>query len=328
MNFRKLLYAAALVLSIAACKKEQETETTPSLDGYLKIHGLPEFIRPGEKVILKASGVEHPEGKAITYHWKVTPSQTEYTEAEVFEHTFSDTLRTYTVNCYVAAEGYSNSYASSYATAVAPGYNGSITGISYNKIADDSLFVRHMPVYYKTIGSQTWTINNLGLRSGKPFRNADVMSEVFGRYYDFNQAKAVCDSLDRDGQNWELPSMEDWAILEAEISAKTGEGLKYGKTLSAAMIVDAVFNGNKFWEYWPAIGEMTNASGFSAISTGYANILAGSYEGEFEYAAFWTSDQASSTEGYYKYMICDQNGLFNGKGNKESFGASVRCIRK
>ena len=159
MNFRKLIYLAALILSIAACKKDEETEITPSLNGVLKIYGLPEFIEPGEKVTLTASGVEHPDGKEITYHWKVSPSQTEYTETEVFEHTFSDTLKTYTVNCYVAAEGYSNSSAVSYATAVAPGYNGSITGISYNKIADDSLYVRHMPVYYKTIGNQTWTLN-------------------------------------------------------------------------------------------------------------------------------------------------------------------------
>lgn len=328
MNFRKLLYVAALVVASVACKKEEETEISPSLDGFLMIHGLPEFIMPGEKVTLTASGVEHPDGEAITYHWKVSPSQTEYTETEVFEHTFSDTLRTYTVNCYVAAEGYSNSSAVSYATAVAPGYNGSISGISYNKIADDSLFVRHIPVYYKAIGNQTWTLNNLGLRSGRPFRNAEVMSEVFGRYYNFNEAKAVCDSLDREGQNWELPTMDDWAILEAEVSGKTGKGLTYGKTLSAAMMVNAAFNDKFMWEYWPVIGDITNGSGFSVISTGYANMLSGQFDGEFEYSAFWTADEASSTEGYYKYMICDQNGLFNGKGNKESFGASVRCIRK
>ena len=328
MNFRKLLYLAAAVIASAACSKEEETEITPSLNGVLRIHGLPEFIMPGEKLKLTASGVEHPDGKSLTYHWKVTPSQTEYTETVEFEHIFSDTLKTYTVNCYVSADGYSNSSAQSYTTAVAPGYNGSITGISYNRIADDSLFIRHMPVYYKTIGNQTWTLNNLGLRSGKPFRNSEVMSEVFGRYYNFSEAKAVCDSLDKDGMNWEVPSMEDWAILEAEISAKTGNDSEYGKTLSAAMMVKAAFNGKPMWEYWPVIGEITNASDFSAITTGYANITAGSFQGEFEYSTFWTSDEANSVDGYYKYMICDQNGLFTGRGDKESFGASVRCIRK
>ena len=51
-------------------------------------------------------------------------------------------------------------------------------------------------------------------------------------------------------------------------------------------------------------------------------------DGNFEYAVFWTSDQATETEAYYKYLICDQPGIFTSKGNKKSFGAAVRCIRE
>lgn len=328
MDFIKYLCFAVLVSAIISCKKDEATSITPTLDGTIKIMGLPEFIKPGESVTLTPRGVKHPDGGDIGYCWKVSPSQTSYDTTEVFKHTFSDTLRTYTIYCYAFASGYSTTSASSYTTTVAPGYNGSISGTKFNKIADDSLFVRHMPYYYKTIGTQTWTLNNMAVRSGKPFRNAEVMSEVFGRYYNFSEAKAACDSLDRDGQNWELPDMNDWAELEAYLSGETGDGKAYGKSIAASLMVTAAFNGTNMWDYWPEIGDITNASGFSALSTGYCNTMAGNFDGEFEYATFWTSEEANQTEGYYKYIIGDQPGIFTAKGDKASFGASVRCIRK
>ena len=62
MKFKKLLYIATLILAVAACKKDEETETTPSLSGALEIKNLPEFIAPGQKCTLTAAGVEHPDG--------------------------------------------------------------------------------------------------------------------------------------------------------------------------------------------------------------------------------------------------------------------------
>ena len=326
MNFRKLIYIAALILAVVSCSKDEETEATPGLNGTLSIVGLPEFMSPGATFTLHPKGAVHPDGKELNYSWKVSPSMSKYDTTEVFTHTFSDTLQTYTVYCNAYASGYSGLSANIKTTVVAPGYNGSIKGIDYKSIADDSVYVRHMPYYYKSIGTQTWTLNNMAVRSGVPFRNAEVMSEVFGRYYNFDQAKAACDSLDTANGNWELPTREEWQILSEHISSEFSN--TYGKTLSAAMMADASFNGVTFWEYWPQIGDIKNGSGFSAISTGYANIQANRFKGEFEYAIFWTSDQVSETEAYYTYLICDQPGMFTSVGNKASFGASVRCIRK
>ena len=83
MNFKKLLYIAAMILAVAACKDEEETETAPSLDGYLVVDGIPEFASPRETITLTASGVQHPEGGKLTYHWKISPSQSEYTAAHI-----------------------------------------------------------------------------------------------------------------------------------------------------------------------------------------------------------------------------------------------------
>ena len=326
MNFRKLICISAIVLGAIACKKDEETETLPSLDGYLTFQGLPEFISPGENVTLTPGGVEHPEGGVVGHYWKVIPSQTKYDTVDVFKHVFSDTLQTYTVYCYAFADGYSGMSSSKSCTAVAPGYNGSIGGIAYNKIADDSLYVRHMPYYYKEIGEQVWTINNMAVRSGIPFKGAEIMSEVFGRYYNYNDAKAACDSLDRDGQNWELPTLEDWKTLENHISGLLDN--KYGKSLNAAMMAEATFNGTEMLDYWPVVGDIRNGSGFSAIPVGYSNTMASDFKGCFEYATFWTADEATEDEAYYKYFIYDQPEIFTSKGSKTSFGASVRCIRK
>lgn len=326
MNFRKLIYISAMILAVMACKKEEETTVSPSLNGTLQIMGLPEFISPKDTVTLTCKGAEHPEGNEIGYAWKVTPTMTKYDSLDVFGHRFSDTLQTYTVYCSAYASGYSSLSTVTYTTVVAPGYNGSIQGIRYNKIADDSLSVNNMQQYYKEIGTQTWTLNNLAVSGGIAFRNAEVMSEIFGRYYNFEEAKAACNALDTDGQNWELPSRADWEVLAAHIEGNTSD--LYGKTITAAMLAPATFNGTNMFEYWPNIGDITNGSGFSAITTGYANTLAKANKGYMEYAVFWTSDEATETEAYYTYLISDQPGLFTSKGDKASFGASVRCIRK
>ena len=319
MNFRRLLYVAALIVAASACKKDEETEISPSLEGVLTIHNLPEFVLPGEKVILTASGVEHPEGKALTYHWKVSPSMTEYKEADIFQHVFSDTLRTYTITCYVAAEGYANSSTSMYTTLVAPGEDGSIQGVIYSDEAEGSVSVEGgQPYYYKTIGNRVWMLNNLAAGEGLAFRQAEVMADIFGRYYNYEQAKAACNALDTDEYNWELPSLEDWADFETYLGNKP----------AAKMMGDVTFNGLQMWEYFPTVGDITNDSDFSAIPLGYANTVSKTFYGLYEYATFWTANEVSADEAYYKYIICDQAEIQTGKGSKTSFGASVRCVRK
>jgi uncharacterized protein (TIGR02145 family) len=84
------------------------------------------------------------------------------------------------------------------------------------------------------------------------------------------------------------------------------------------------------WQYWPAVGNITNKSGFSAIPAGFANLESNIFSGQYEYATFWTATEVegNSKEAYYRYIICDEPDVFTGKGNKQSFGASVRCIKK
>ena len=54
-----------------------------------------------------------------------------------------------------------------------------------------------------------------------------------------------------------------------------------------------------------------------------------SFDGVFEYVAMWTADKVAEEEGmaYYRYMRSDQPEMLVGKGDMNTFGASVRCVR-
>lgn len=322
MSFRKLILilSAFAALSISCKKDDDESKAKPTLDGTLVIEGVPEFINPGQKYTLVAKGVEHPDGDELNYYWRISPSQTKYDTTYTvasYPHTFSDTLQTYTVYCYAYAEGYSNSSAFVYTTTMKGGRNGSITGIEFPSEMVNDQFVA-------TIGTQTWTTNNLSENAfGEGFRNSEVMSTVFGRYYNYEDAVKACEAL---GTGWTLPTLEDWNVLEEYVKANMGGS----KSMASALMGDASLNGEIMWEYWPAVGDITNSSGFSAIPVGYANLVSNIFTGSYKYSTFWTATSLETDDAmaYYKYLIYNQPDVYTGTADKESFGASVRCIRK
>ena len=66
-SLRHILFAALAVMIIAAsCKKEEETETKPSLNGDLSFD-LPEYVLKGDRITLEADGIIYPED--IVYKW-------------------------------------------------------------------------------------------------------------------------------------------------------------------------------------------------------------------------------------------------------------------
>lgn len=331
MKFKSILYSAAIIAACVACKKdEDESSPLPYLDGTLKIDGLDEFVSPGQKVTLRANGITSPEGKDVNYYWRVAPSMTKNDTTDIFEHTFSDTLRTYTIYCTASAEGYNSTSVMAYSTVVKAGKDGSIQGIDAFREA-----IPGTDYYQTAIGTQTWTQNNLGnTTGGSPYGGSALMADIFGKYYNYDDAVAACEAL--EGGNWKLPSKEDWEILEAYLKQQNSE--TYGKTPAAAIMADATFNSNKMWEYWPAVGTIKNGSGLSVIPTGYAifgtngsetDYSEGKYEEIYNYATFWTSTSTDDPgKAYYKYIYLNDPDFFTGVGNKLSFGASVRCIKK
>lgn len=349
-----LLLIAAVSLITISCKDEEESSTLLYLDGTLSFD-LPEFILKGETINMVPSGLSHPEDAEIGYYWKVSPTMTAYDTTRFLNglddpndeigkvsdgslnHTFSDTLQVYNVYCYGYAEDYSSSSTSRSTVTVDPAPNGSITEAGIDTEKDPSITVDEIhEFYYTTIGELDWLKQNLCYtEGGTPFRNCDVMDGVFGRYYSYEDALTACP----DG--WRLPTDKDWTDMAKAVSQSETEYPSHDiiPGIAAKIMANACFNGERMWEYWPAVGEITNESGLGIIPTGYANLgsknAAGIYNkanfiGVYEYAVFWTADIASEEEGtaYYRYIYCDQGDLMIGKGDKNSFGASVRCVRE
>ena len=92
---------------------------------------------------------------------------------------------------------------------------------------------------------------------------------------------------------------------------------------------DLKFNGETMWEYWPDV-KIDNAAKFSAMPVGYATVLDGVYDffNYGDYTVFWTSSENEDGDsGIYRYIYVDKNIVFRGTGDKDSFAASVRCVR-
>ena len=374
-----IIFAAAAMLSIISCNKDEDTTTAPSLEGSLKIEGTKIFIgadKTSRTITLKPSGGVHPEGKTLGYYWKVSPVMTSYDTTRyenglnkkgeesdgTFTYEIKDSLGTYTIYCYAYASGYTGLSTYAYTTIVRGGVQpeGSDIEVSITNtgVADSCTPIEGTDYYYTTIGNYDWTANNMADESkGTAFLGYDVMSGVFGRYYSYNEAKLLCANLPADGGNaWRLPTDEDWVNLvknittdaKGEFSAEEHKDIYWdnktnGKpSLAARLIADGYFNKEQLWTYWPEVGTPVNTSEMAIIPVGYANLgvtpdvplksnyPAALFEGTYEYAAFWTADEVENNtdQAYYRYLFTKDPHLMIGKGYKEAYGASVRCVRE
>lgn len=333
MSLRKLnslLLTAVAVLMAVSCDKDKETESLPSLSGLY--FSCPAFVAPGEAVRMTPEGVEHPEGGEIGYFWKVTPTMKYNDTTDVYVHWFSDTLQTYTVNCYAFAEGYNNTSYSRQVMVVKNGLDGSLTKTDI-KAADPKVTVDGIDYYYEKIGDLEWFRNNLASAgSGVSYVNEEIMSDIFGRYYSYNDAVNACP------EGWRLPTEEDWMSLAEAIGSSVSEKYQVFEDVAAKLMVNAYFNEIALLEYWPVVGEVTNSSRLSLMPFGYVNLGNRNEEGRFPNAAFdgiytytavWTADKVEGEEdmAYFRYIISNQPEMLVGKGDVNTFGASVRCVR-
>lgn len=320
----------AVILFAAASCKDDETETLPSLTGLY--FSCPYFAGPGEAVKMTPKGVTHPEGGEVGYYWRVTPTMSYNDTTDVYVHWFSDTLKTYTVNCYAFAEGYNGDSYSRRVEVVKSGLDGSITqsGIA---ASDKKITVDGVDYYYVNIGGLDWFRNNLASAgNGTSYLNEDIVSDIFGRYYSYDEAVNACP------EGWRLPSEEDWMALADAMGSPASGKYESFSNVAAKLMVNAYFNETALLEYWPQVGDVNNESKLSFMPFGYANLgirneegkyPSASFEGMKEYVAVWTSDMVEDEDGmaYFRYIITDQPEMLVGKGDVNTFGASVRCVR-
>ena len=345
-RFGKLFILALAVGSIAAvsCNNDEDTDTTPYLSGSVS-YDLPSYGRIRDTFTIEPYGAYNPDGDEIFYYCscsdlgladtiRFNKSKIEKGEAS-FTFTLPDSLATYVITCGAKADGFYAVTNSTTITSINPVPGGSITnnGIIFTDdhitdIRNSSIPTSECQYYYETIGNLIWMKHNMAYYPvgaektfGAPYLDSEVMSYIFGRFYTFEEAQSVCPA------GWRLPTDEEWRALGRIYTGKDTAWSESIEGAAGSFMADAYFNGDKMWEFWPAV-KITNASSLAFIPVGYAihNDSFVKYIGVQEYAVFWTSSTTSDGKAVYRYINVHQPDIMFGTADKTSFAASVRCV--
>ena len=343
MDFRRYLIAAAALiaaLGIASCKKDDDdTETSDYLDGTLTF-SIPGFVKPGETYTMTPSGVSRPSTDTSTeglgYYWNIDLVQTTNDTVRIesdgpevsasYTLTVPDTLLTIDITCAAFANGYYNTSASASVVIVRPeGEERSLQGIKYDtgKTFKDPRDGKEYS--FTTVAGLDWFIDNLAYEgAGSPYFDAAAMTDIFGMYYDWEEALTACPS------GWRLPSNADFIKVHTSLGGESvSEQTARLNGKAGDCMVDAKFNDTKLWVYWPAV-KITNSTRLAMIPTGYMTIREDGYHdflGTGDYFACWTSDECNSSQGYYRYIYSDKPDFIAGAASKKQFATCIRCVR-
>lgn len=311
-----ILGLALLAGVFFSCKKDDETETKPSLSG-MYFNVLP-YLRINTQITIDPMEVSHPEGKGVGYYWQIdneekdtVKRETASTPVNISYKVSFNTYGKHSVSCGAFADGYYSSVHSANIVVVNPGLGQYVSGNGIepgDAFITDSRDSKENMYFSKTIGSLEWMRNNLAYTgAGVPYMDSEVMSYPLGRYYTWNEAQTACPS------GWRLPTMAEWAAL--------GEN-------AGDLMADADMDNSKMWEFWPQV-KITNAKDICAIPAGYA-MVGGSrtvFQGINNYAAFWTADSYNAEQAQYIYIHVKEPKVQTGQGDKASLALSVRCVR-
>lgn len=334
MKLLKIPFMVALAaVAVMSCKKDEETEVK-YMDGSIKLE-FPTYVQPGFTKTFNLDTlmtVTRDDGGKVGYYFTTPVSgikDTLVTEDGVvliqeYECVITDTLGNFTLSLTAFGGDYVNTTGSKSFTIVKPGVDGkgSITGFELDD--DDKPFTdeRDGQAYYTSVvGNTEWMRQNLAWKgAGRPYQDCDAMTEIFGRYYTWEEAQSACPP------GWQLPSDADWAALAAEYGDTSTPGYDY-EGLAGDLLENLYFNGTRMWEYWREVN-VTNAAGLSIMPAGYALVEDGKYNFDdvYEYAAFWTSD-SEGDDGVFRYIVAGYDTVYWGTMPKTDMAYSVRCVR-
>lgn len=338
MNFNRyfILSIALVLLAFSSCKKD--TEKT-YMDGTLKVDcEFPFYVTPGDKFTMTASGITAPDGTDVAYYFSSSASDnrrdTVRTVPAVYQYEVPDTLGTFSMSIVAfAVESSDKYYVSSasfeFVTVKDGGENGSVRGVVERE--DDqteSLYSRNYLV--TSAGGKEWIRSNLCYVErnssgeeifGRSFAGSPAMQNIFGAYYTWEEAVKACPA------GWHLPTDAEWvALLKASGAPDTLQPLESSPCGAGSLMARATFNGEELWSYYRGVN-ITDKS-ISALPFGYAikEARGWTYIGYQSYAAFWTADEFDG-QGVYRYIYKENDNVFVGSADKQSFAASVRCVR-
>jgi uncharacterized protein (TIGR02145 family) len=321
---RIILISAIAAFALTSCKGD-ETETLKYLTGE------PEFTIPaygvsGDRFELPSKGVTAEDGTTVKYYWYAEPISTHRDTVPVYYVNLTDSLCTVTVHCVAFAEGYNPSSPSHTITIVnSDRKKGSIKGLDFDQSKDFSFTdPRDGREYWcTTVKGTDWFKENLAYRgAGVPLENCESTSDVFGRFYTWDEAVKACP------EGWRMSNLGDWSDAASVILGENPDPKDRFLSIAGGFMGNIYFNGQRMWEYWPKVS-ITNDLRLSMTPMGYAvkRETGTAFKSQFDYAAFWTADEKDGEQAYYRYFYDESPDLFIGSAAKSSFAASVRCVR-
>lgn len=322
--------AVAAVFLVSCKDKEESSSSKDYLTGTLTF-SFPSYVKYGDIIHVEPYGVYKDKSKTdslVAYRW-VDPftgkadtlryENDPASKGKSFDFAVSkDSLATFSMIVSAWADGYYEKTANVTFTVVDPTLGtGSLKGYDFlGSVASFTDARDGKDYYYNTVAGKDWMIQNLSWDgAGVAYKEAEALSDIFGRYYTWAEASAACPA------GWHLPSSADFKAL-AEAGG-TDESLAAG-----SLMVDATFNGDRMWEFWKDV-KITNSSRFSAIPAGYATIDGEevSFKDFNNRAMFWTSDSKNDDVALGSYIYVDKPAFFGAEFGKNSIRASVRCTR-
>ena len=323
-------------LCVWNCKKDKDDGSSSEyMEGSLT-HDLPTHITAATAYTFTATGVTKPtEEEGLTYLW-VAPGFTPDTcRTAVFSCISPSEKGTYTMSLTASHEDYNSTYGtpSLITIVVDTVFFESLSGLARG--AETITDPRDGQQYdVRAYGSLEWFVQNLNWAgAGYPYGKIDALSVPFGRIYSWKEASQAqaTSGLGQGPQGvcppgWSLPTNEDWAELASYVSQREIGFFENWDGLANPLCAYAKLNDDYIWPYSPR-SEKDNAAEWNGLPGGRSSHNGNRYTGYKEYGFWWSASEANPAEAYYRYVYYDNNQLPYHAIDKESFGASVRCVR-
>lgn len=334
MNIGKVLAITAfgiLSASAVSCHHKSKEDTLEYLDGVLSF-SLPTYMASGTSLELIPSGVTVGDDEKLPgIFWftsENTAKDTTRLEGDPAAitgnytlHVDDDFIGSLTVTCTAFADGYYNrtqtlttNVVSDETSLVIPDQSDAISSFTDDRDGKSYNFV--------TINGLDWFARNLAYKGGFPALGTELLRNIFGTFYTWDEALAACP------QGWRLPSSDDWKSLAVGLGDSPADSRSSFKNIAGALMTDATLNGVRMWEFSTAV-RISGESGFAALPTGYANVDGDAviFNDYLSYSVFWTSDSFDEEQAYYRYLYAASPDVSIGLGYKSAFAAPVRCVR-
>ncbi|MDR2585784.1 MAG: hypothetical protein LBC84_06155 [Prevotellaceae bacterium] len=308
------------ILGTNACKKKDD-----STGEYKYIYGLqhdvPNYLTKSGVYTFSAFGITSPE-EGITYTWVAEGFTPDTCLSQSATFVAPEKTGSYLVYVVASHDDYTSSTVTQTVTVLDDSFFTCFSGIAPG---DDSIIdSRDNQTYYTRVYDQLeWFVQNLNWEgAGNPYLNENALGVPYGRLYTWTEATS-----DACPDGWRVPTNDDWADLATYINDGTPVSFIDNWTgIANPLCAYAKLNDVYVWPYSPR-NLKSNTAGWNALPGGNSTNNGNNYSNYGNYGFWWSADQADETNAYYRYIHYDSNQFPYHATDKESFGASVRCVR-